>query len=113
MGGFQHAPNLDAVRFLVQEISPRIRAARPDVPLAIVGADMPAEIRALERPGVRVMGHVPDLDALLSRWRVFVAPIRYGAGVKGKITHALSLGLPAVTTSLGAEGMGFRHGGRS
>jgi glycosyltransferase involved in cell wall biosynthesis len=110
VGGFQHAPNVDAVRFLVQEIAPRIRAARPDVSLAIVGADMPEEIRALERPGVRMMGHVPDLEALLSRWRVFVAPLRYGAGVKGKITQALSLGLPTVTTSLGAEGTGLRHG---
>ena len=71
---------------------------------------MPDEIRALERPGVRMMGHVPDLDGLLSRWRVLVAPLRYGAGVKGKITQALSLGLPTVTTSLGAEGTGFRHG---
>jgi glycosyltransferase involved in cell wall biosynthesis len=110
VGGFLHAPNLDAVRFLVEEVSPRIRAVRPDVSLAIVGADMPAEIRALERPGVCAMGHVPDLERLLSRWRVFMAPIRYGAGVKGKITHALSVGLPAVTTSLGAEGMGLRHG---
>jgi glycosyltransferase involved in cell wall biosynthesis len=110
VGGFLHAPNVDAVRFLVQDIVPCIRAVRPDVSLAIVGADMPPEIRALERPGVRMVGHVRDLEPLLARWRVFVAPIRYGAGVKGKITHALSLGLPTVTTALGAEGTGFRHG---
>jgi O-antigen biosynthesis protein len=110
VGGFLHAPNVDAVRFLVQEISPRLRAVRPDVSLAIVGADMPSEIRGLERPGVRMVGHVRELEPLLCRWRVFVAPLRYGAGVKGKITHALSLGTPTVTTSLGAEGTGFRHG---
>jgi len=110
VGGFYHAPNVDAVQFLVREIIPRVRAARPDVSLAIVGSDMPAEIYALERPGVRPVGHVPDLESWLSSWRVFVAPLRFGAGVKGKITHAMSVGLPAVTTSLGAEGTGFRHG---
>ncbi|HVQ76664.1 MAG TPA: glycosyltransferase [Candidatus Binatia bacterium] len=110
VGGFRHAPNVDAVRFLVQDVFPRVRAARPDVSLAIVGADMPARIRALESPGIAMMGHVADLDPLLARWRVFVAPLRYGAGVKGKITQALSLGLPTVTTSQGAEGMGLRHG---
>jgi O-antigen biosynthesis protein len=110
VGGFYHAPNVDAVRFLVQEIFPRVRAARPDVSLDVVGADMPAEIRALERPGVHMVGHVRELEPWLAGWRVFVAPLRYGAGVKGKITQALSLGLPTVTTSLGAEGTGFRHG---
>jgi O-antigen biosynthesis protein len=110
VGGFQHAPNVDAVQFLTHHIIPRIRATRPDITLVVVGADMPAEVRALERPGVRIVGHVPDLAPLLGQWRVFVAPIRYGAGVRGKITQALSFGLPTVTTWLGAEGIGLRHG---
>jgi glycosyltransferase involved in cell wall biosynthesis len=109
VGGFQHAPNVDAVCFLVERIMPRIRTARADVTLAVVGADMPADVRALERPGVRILGHRPDLAALLSGWRVFVAPIRFGAGASGKITQALSFGLPTVTTRLGAEGAGLRH----
>jgi glycosyltransferase involved in cell wall biosynthesis len=110
VGGFQHLPNVDAVRFLVDQIMPRIWAARPDVTLAVVGADMPAEIRGLERPGVRILGYRPDLASLLGGWRVFVAPILYGAGASGKITQALSLGLPTVTTWLGAHGAGLRHG---
>ena len=109
VGGFQHVPNVDAVCFLVDRIMPRVWAARADVTLAVVGADMPAEIRALERPGVRILGHRPDLAALLGGWRVFVAPIRFGAGASGKITQALSVGLPTVTTWLGAEGAGLRH----
>src|SRR5262245_11525234 len=110
VGGFNHTPNVDAVRFLVSHIMPRIWRSRPDIALAVVGADPPAEIRALEGPGVRVLGYQPDLAAILGRWRVFVAPIRFGAGVKGKITQALSVGLPTVTTWLGAEGIGLRHG---
>jgi glycosyltransferase involved in cell wall biosynthesis len=109
VGGFYHSPNIDAVRFLVECIMPRIWAVRADVTLAVAGANIPAEIRALEGPGVRILGHRPDLAPLLCGWRVFVAPIRFGAGVSGKITQALSFGLPAVTTSLGAEGIGLRH----
>jgi glycosyltransferase involved in cell wall biosynthesis len=109
VGGFQHAPNVDAVCFLVDRIMPRIWTARADVTLAVVGADMPAAVRALERPGVRILGHRPDLAALLAGWRVFVAPIRFGAGASGKITQAMSAGLPTVTTRLGAEGAGLRH----
>ena len=109
VGGFQHAPNVDAVRFLVERIMPRIWAVRADVVLAVVGADIPPEVRALEGSGVRILGHQRDLATLLSRWRVFVAPLRFGAGVSGKITQALSFGLPAVTTWVGAEGTGLRH----
>jgi glycosyltransferase involved in cell wall biosynthesis len=109
VGGFQHVPNVDAVCFLVERIMPRIWTARADVTLGVAGADMPADVRALERPGVRILGHRPDLAALLAGWRVFVAPIRFGAGASGKITQALSFGLPTVTTRLGAEGAGLRH----
>ena len=88
---------------------PRIWAARADVVLDVVGADIPAAVCALERPGVRILGHRRDLAALLGGWRVLVAPLRFGAGVSGKITQALSFGLPAVTTWVGAEGTGLRH----
>jgi glycosyltransferase involved in cell wall biosynthesis len=110
VGGFNHAPNIDAVGFLVDRIMPRIWASRADVALEVVGADIPPEVRALAGHGVRILGHQRDLAPFQSSWRVFVAPIRYGAGVRGKITHALSFGLPTVTTWLGAEGIGLRHG---
>ena len=109
VGGFQHAPNVDAVRFLVERIMPRIWAARADVVLAVVGADMPAEVRALEGPGVRILGHQRDLAAAPGR----VARVRGANPLRrrreGKITQALSFGLPAVTTWVGAEGIGLRH----
>ena len=109
VGGFNHQPNVDAVTFFVRDVMPRLRDRLPGVTFSIVGADAPAAIRALEAPDVRVLGHVPDLEPLLAAWRVFVAPIRYGAGVKGKIGEALSHGLPTVTTSIGAEGMALSH----
>jgi glycosyltransferase involved in cell wall biosynthesis len=74
-----------------------------------VGGDVPAEIMAYESENVRIMGHISDVDSIFERSRIFVAPLRYGAGMKGKVGHALSYGLPVVTTSIGAEGFGMRH----
>jgi glycosyltransferase involved in cell wall biosynthesis len=59
---------------------------------------------------VRVMGYVPDIDPLFQSVRVFVAPLRFGAGTKGKIGDALAYGLPVVTTSIGAEGFALTTG---
>jgi O-antigen biosynthesis protein len=72
-----------------------------------VGSNPPDPILALQSPRLVVTGYVADADAYFDRCRVFVAPLRYGAGMKGKIGHALALGLPVVTTSVGAEGMGL------
>jgi glycosyltransferase involved in cell wall biosynthesis len=77
----------------------------PDVPVTIVGEKPPAEVQALESRVVRVAGWVADLDPLLDSARALVAPLTYGAGLKGKVTQALSVGLPVVTTSIGAEGL--------
>lgn len=108
IGGFQHEPNVDAVTYFVEEVMPLLRP-QLRIELFVVGSDCPPSIRALEAPDIHVLGHVSDLGPLLSRWRVFVAPLRYGAGVKGKIGQALSFGLPTVTTAIGAEGMKLRH----
>jgi len=106
VGGFAHAPNLDAVQWLVAEIWPHVRASLPALRLHLVGADPPDAVRALAAvPGVLVHGHVPDLDALLDRCRVSVAPLRFGAGVKGKVNQALARGLPVVVSECAAEGM--------
>ena len=106
VGGFTHKPNIDAVEWFVGEIFPLIRKKLPDVLFHIAGSKMPKKIREMEaQPGVVVCGWVPDLSDLFRTSRVFVAPLRYGAGVKGKIGQSLSFGLPVVTTSIGAEGM--------
>jgi hypothetical protein len=93
------------VHFLVKEILPHVRAEIPEARLLLVGDNAPPDIEAYASDGVRLLGHVPDLDPLMARARVFVAPLRFGAGVKGKIGEALAYGLPVVTTAVGAEGM--------
>ena len=86
VGSYRHPPNLDAARWLVEEILPRVRARLPDVELHLVGGDAPPEVEAYgERDGVRFHGYVPDLLPLLRGARIGVAPLRYGAGVKGKV----------------------------
>ena len=109
IGGFRHQPNVDAVVSFVREVWPKLRG-RLDATLTIVGADAPAEVRALAAPSVELLGHVPDLDAVLARCRVTVAPLRYGAGIKGKVVSSLSAGVPCVASPIAAEGMGLTDG---
>lgn len=109
VGGFLHHPNVDAVQWLCNEIFPMIHKKAPDIKLHIVGSHMPPELNeSLSKiPGVIVDGFVSDeeLQRLLRSSRVFVAPLRYGAGVKGKIGQAIEYGLPIVSTSIGVEAM--------
>lgn len=109
IGGFLHDPNLDAVGYFVGEILPLVRA-EIDVRLWVIGPDPPEEIRALASGRVIVTGHLPEVDDHFRQARVFVSPLRYGAGMKGKIGHAMALGLPVVTTTIGAEGMSLVDG---
>ena len=108
VGNFRHRPNADAVHFFAREVLPVVRESLRGVELFVVGGDAPPEFGAYE--GVRALGYVPDIDPLYARSRVFVAPLRFGAGMKGKIGDALSYGLPVVTTTVGAEGMFLRDG---
>jgi GT2 family glycosyltransferase/glycosyltransferase involved in cell wall biosynthesis len=110
VGNFLHRPNADGVRFFVGEILPLVRESLPGVELLLVGDNAPPEFAGCESEGLRVLGYVPDIDPLFARARVFVAPVRFGAGVKGKIGEALAYGIPVVTTTIGAEGMGLRDG---
>jgi len=110
VGGFQHRPNIDAVIYFVEDILPLIREQDPDFVFHVVGSNAPDEIEMLHGDGVNVMGFVEDLEPVFSRCRMSVAPLRYGAGIKGKIGYSMSYGLPCVTTPVGAEGMGLAHG---
>jgi GT2 family glycosyltransferase len=107
VGGFGHAPNVDAVKWLVAEVMPLLRERLPGAALTIVGSNAPPDVLALASPGVEVRGFVDDgtLDSLYARCRVAVVPLRYGAGVKGKVIEALHRGTPLVTTPVGAEGI--------
>ena len=111
VGGFIHTPNIDAVTWLVTEIFPLVRKELPEVHLHIVGADVTDEIRALEgRPGVTIHGFVEDIDPMMDDVRLSVAPLRFGAGVKGKINLAMAHGQPVVGTTVAVEGMHLTPG---
>ena len=110
IGSFLHPPNQDAVTYFVRDVFPLIRREVPDVPLFIVGSDPNEDVKALASGGVVVTGWVPDVAPYLESARVFVAPLRYGAGLKGKIGQSMGFGLPVVTTSIGAEGMEVADG---
>jgi GT2 family glycosyltransferase/glycosyltransferase involved in cell wall biosynthesis len=109
VGGFQHLPNVDAVLWFVTEVWPIVHAAAPEMRVQIVGSQMPAKLQNLDVPGVEMLGFVQDLDDLLSRSRISIAPLRYGAGVKGKINQAMAHGLPVVATFMAVEGMNLLH----
>lgn len=107
VGGFMHEPNVDAVHWLVDEILPLVRVHLPHVVLTIVGPNPPAAIAKQNRDDVVVLGRVSEevLEQLYRSRRLVVAPLRFGAGVKGKIIEAMKYGVPTVTTSVGAEGI--------
>ena len=105
IGHFQHAPNQDAVIYFVNDILPLIQERIPDIQFTIIGSDVTDNVRKLASDHVEVVGYVDDPEPYFSSHRVFVAPLRYGAGMKGKIGQSMSLGLPLVTTTIGAEGM--------
>ena len=107
VGGFRHPPNVDAMRWFCAEIWPLIRAELPDVTLSIVGSHMVPEIEALAGNGIQVVGFVEDISGIFGQVRLSVAPLRYGAGQKGKVVTSLGFGVPCVVTSIAAEGMGF------
>lgn len=108
VGGFAHPPNADAVLWFAREIYPLIRQ-RLQVPFYVVGSKVTAEIKALEQPdnGIIIKGFVSEeeLAELYGKCRIVVVPLRYGAGVKGKVVEALYHGAPIVTTPIGAEGI--------
>jgi len=110
VGGFQHPPNLDAAEWLIDEILPEVRRALPDLILHIIGSKMPENLARRSARGLRIHGFVHDLEPYMNGCRVSVAPLRYGAGVKGKVNQAMSHGLPVVATSCAAEGMYAEHG---
>ena len=110
VGGFSHDPNVDAVRHFCTDILPLIRESKPNIRLTIVGNNPPENIRLLENEHVTVTGYVPETSPYLHRSHVSVAPLRYGAGMKGKIGEAMAHGIPVVTTVVGAQGMGLAHG---
>lgn len=109
IGNFRHAPNIDAVNILIQHIWPRIAKRLPGAKCHIYGSYLPPRIKDLHNPkkGLYIHGHVQDHHKMLRQAKVLLAPIQFGAGVKGKIVDALRCGLPSITTPIGAEGIKY------
>ena len=110
LGGYRHPPNVDAARFFAEEVLPLIRAEEPDARFIVAGANPGPDVQALAGPHVVVTGMIDDLREVFDAARVFVCPLRFGAGTKGKISTAMAYGLPVVSTSCGAEGMDLKDG---
>ena len=111
VGGFRHPPNVDAMRWFLGEVFPRIRAALPDVRFHCIGGYVPDTIAAFsDVPGVHIHGHVPDIAPYMDGCRIAVAPLRFGAGVKGKVNLSMAHGQPVVATPCAAEGMHLHDG---
>ena len=110
IGHYLHTPNEDAVLYFLNDILPVIRRHLHHVPFYILGSSMPARFKQYRSGETRAIGYVEDLEPWFSKARVFVAPLRYGAGMKGKIGQSLGQGLPVVTTSVGVEGMHLEDG---
>lgn len=107
IGNFRHAPNWDAVLYLKQEIWPLIRKQLPKATLNIYGAYPPPKATQLhnEKQGFLIKGWCEDAHAEMAKSRVLLAPLRFGAGIKGKLADAMLNGLPSVTTTIGSEAM--------
>lgn len=112
VGGFRHPPNLDAMQWFIGDVFPLIHAQRPDIVFHCIGADVPDSLQALAatRPGVKIHGYVPDVVPYMRQARIAVAPLRFGAGVKGKVNLSMAHGQPVVATTCAVEGMYLRDG---
>jgi GT2 family glycosyltransferase len=105
IGGFQHPPNVDAVIWYAREILPLVQARLPGVTTYIIGSQAPASVKALAGEHLVILGHVPHVEPYFDGCRVSIAPLRYGAGVKGKVNLAMSRGVPVIATTAAIEGM--------
>lgn len=110
IGGYEHPPNIDAITYFAAAIWPLITHRMPDATCQILGSNAPANVRALHGNGLYFVGYVDDLAPYFNSCRLSVVPLRYGAGIKGKIATSLGYGVPCVATNIAAEGMGLVSG---
>jgi len=109
LGGYRFPPNKDAIEFFMKEIHPILNKSLPGLKITIAGSSPPKHFSNYKDifPNVNVSGFIKDHRTMIKSHRVAIAPLRFGAGMKGKIGEYLCCGLPVVTTSIGAEGFGF------
>jgi len=109
IGNFQHSPNTDAVLYFLDKIWPLIQEKEPDIQLNIIGANPLPQLINKSQKNIFVLGYVKDISTYFNQAKISVVPLRYGAGLKGKIRTSLSYGLPLVSTSIAVEGMNLEH----
>ncbi|WP_052481237.1 glycosyltransferase [Gilvimarinus agarilyticus] len=105
VGGFRHPPNIDAVQWYAKEVLPFVAELLPGVTTSVIGSHMPDDIKALGSEHLIMHGFVEDIEPHLQGARISIAPLRYGAGVKGKVNEAMNYGIPVVATNCAVEGM--------
>ena len=110
LGSYNHPPNEEAVVYFVTEIMPELRRRLPGVKFHIYGSNAPKSLNALAEDDIVIAGFVNDVAEVYNSCRVFVAPLRSGAGIKGKVIGALAAGAPSVVSPLAAEGIGLSAG---
>lgn len=110
VGGYQHPPNVDAARWFVNSIWPLVREKLPELCFHLIGSKAPEQVQSLQGNGVQFHGFVQDLEPWLDGCRLAVAPLRYGAGIKGKVNISMSRGQPVVATPSAVEGMFVKNG---
>ncbi|MFN1833732.1 glycosyltransferase [Balneola sp. MJW-20] len=113
IGNFRHPPNRDSVQYLYEKVWPLIRQQLPDAQMHVYGSYPAEKDMQLDQPekGFHIHGRADDLDQVLQKHRLMLAPLRFGAGIKGKFLSAFNVGIPAVTTSIGAEGINSQDPG--
>ena len=109
-GNLSYAPNIDAARYLVDEVMPLVWQKRPDANLLIAGSAPKSSVRSLASDRVCIKGNLDDIRAAYSSARAFVAPMRIGSGLQNKLLEAMSMGLPCVTTPLANAALGATPG---
>lgn len=107
VGGFSHSPNVDAMIWFCKNIMPKINKINPKIKLKILGSNPTKEIIQLKSKNIEILGYVTEkeLERIFNKSKIFIAPLRYGAGVKGKIGQAIEYGLPVIGTPIAIEGM--------
>ncbi|MGC9270883.1 glycosyltransferase [Acidiphilium sp.] len=104
IGGFRHPPNVDAMQHFTSAILPHLPPL-PNQRLVIIGSNLPETVARLHSAAIDVRGHVPDLADALHPLRATIAPLRYGAGIKGKVLESFAHGLPCIMSEIAAEGL--------
>lgn len=110
IGIFSHEPNVDAVLYFYHEIWPEVIKNHPDAHWFIIGGNPAPQIQSLAGSNIEVTGYVPDTLPYLKKSWISIAPLRFGAGMKGKVGEAMASGIPVITTAFGAQGLNVTNG---